>query len=52
MGPTSPGAIVLDAGTLVAFERNDRQVRRLVELAADHGRRLHVPAGVTGWTPG
>lgn len=48
MGPTSPGAVVLDAGALVAFERNDRRVRRLVELAADHGRRLHVPAGVIG----
>ena len=38
----------------MAFERNDRRVRRLVELAADHGRRLHVPAGVIGqvWRDG
>ncbi|MDA8284007.1 MAG: PIN domain nuclease [Actinomycetota bacterium] len=54
MGSTSPGAVVLDAGALVAFERNDRRVRRLVELAADHGRRLHVPAGAIGqvWRDG
>lgn len=54
MGPASPGAVVLDAGALVAFERNDRRVRRLVELAADHGRRLHVPSGVIGqvWSDG
>lgn len=54
MGPASPGAVVLDASALVAFERNDRRVRRLVELAADHGRRLHVPAGVIGqaWRDG
>lgn len=54
MGPPGPGAVVLDAGALVAFERNDRRVRRLVELAADHGRRLHVPAGVLGqvWRDG
>lgn len=38
----------------MAFERNDRRVRRLVELAADHGRQLHVPAGVVGqvWRDG
>ena len=46
MGPARPRAVVLDAGALVAFERNDRRVRRLIELAADHGASLHVPAGV------
>jgi len=45
---------VLDAGALIAFERNDRRVRRLVELAAEHGRPLYVPAGVVGqaWRDG
>ncbi len=46
MGPARPRAVVLDAGALLAFERNDRRVRRLVELAAQHGESLHVPAGV------
>jgi predicted nucleic acid-binding protein len=38
----------------MAFERNDRRVRRLVELAAEHDRHLHVPAGVIGqvWRDG
>lgn len=54
MGPEPSGAVVLDAGALVAFERNDRRVRRLIELAIEHGRRLHVPAGVVGqvWRDG
>lgn len=54
MGSTSLGAVILDAGALVAFERNDRKVRRLVELAAEHGRRLHITAGVIGqvWRDG
>jgi len=54
VGPTSPRAVVLDAGSLVAFERNDRRVRRLIELAVEHGRQLHVPAGVVGqvWRDG
>jgi predicted nucleic acid-binding protein len=45
---------VLDAGALVAFERNDRRIRRLVELAAEHGASVHVPAGVIGqvWRDG
>ncbi len=46
MGPAGPGSVVLDAGALIAFERNDRRVRRLVELSVEHDRRLHVPAGV------
>ncbi|MGH9098822.1 MAG: PIN domain-containing protein [Acidimicrobiales bacterium] len=38
----------------MAFERNDRRVRRLIELAIEHGRRLHVPAGVVAqaWRDG
>ncbi|MDQ3630235.1 MAG: PIN domain-containing protein [Actinomycetota bacterium] len=46
MGPKRPRAVVLDAGALVAFERNDQRVRRLIELATEHGGSLHVPAGV------
>lgn len=54
MGPEPSGAVVLDAGALVAFEHNDRRVRRLIELAIEHGRQLHVPAGVVGqaWRDG
>lgn len=54
MGPADARAVVLDAGALVAFERNDRRVRRLIELAFEHSRPLHVPAGVIGqvWRDG
>jgi hypothetical protein len=37
---------VLDAGALIAFERNDRRVRTLVELALANRSALHAPAGV------
>ncbi len=46
MGSARSRAVVLDAGALVAFELNDKAIRRLVELALQHGGRLHVPAGV------
>jgi predicted nucleic acid-binding protein len=46
VGSPRPRSVVLDAGALVAFERNDRRLRRLIELAAEHGGSLHVPAGV------
>lgn len=54
MGASGPRPVVLDAGALVAFERNDRRIRRLVELAAEHGASVHVPAGVIGqvWRDG
>lgn len=54
MGEARLRPVVLDAGALVAFERNDRAVRRLVELAAEHGASLHVPAGVVAqvWRDG
>jgi predicted nucleic acid-binding protein len=54
MGASRPRPVVLDAGALVAFERNDRRVRRLIELAAEHGASVHVPAGVIGqvWRDG
>ena len=37
---------VLDAGALVAFERNDRRVVAIVARALGHGDPLVVPAGV------
>ena len=42
MGPQRPRALVLDAGALIALERADRRIVRLLELAAD----VHVPSGV------
>ena len=54
MGPPRPRPVVLDSGALIAFERNDRRVRRLVELALEHDRMLHVPTGVVAqvWRDG
>lgn len=40
------GELVLDTGALIAFERNDRFVTKLVELAVTHDAMLHVPPGV------
>jgi len=54
VGPRRTRPVVLDAGGLIAFERNDRRVRRLVELAIEHDRTLHVPTGVVAqvWRDG
>ncbi len=54
MGPPGPRPVVLDAGALIAFERSDRLMLRLVELAVAHERVLHVPAGVVAqvWRDG
>ena len=41
MGPKRPRPVVLDAGALIAVDRADRRVIRLLELARD----IHVPAG-------
>lgn len=41
MGAQRPRPVVLDAGALIAIERADRRVIRLLELAQD----IHVPAG-------
>lgn len=38
--------IVLDAGALVAFERNSRRVVAIIARALHHGDPLVVPAGV------
>jgi hypothetical protein len=41
MGPKRPRPVVLDAGALIAIDRADRRIVRLLELAED----IHVPAG-------
>ncbi len=41
MGTKRPRQLVLDAGALIAIDRADRRVIRLLELAQD----IHVPAG-------
>jgi len=41
MGPERPRPVVLDAGALIAVDRADRRVIRLLELAQD----VHVPVG-------
>ncbi len=45
---------VLDAGALVAFERNSRRVVAMVARALQHGDALVVPAGVVAqvWRDG
>lgn len=40
MGPKRPRPVVLDTGALIAIERADRRVIRLLELAEE----VHVPA--------
>lgn len=44
MGQVSPRPLILDAGALIAFERRDRRIVRLLELAGE----IHIPAGVVG----
>lgn len=41
MGAQRPRPVVLDTGALIAVDRADRRVIRLLELAAD----IHLPAG-------
>jgi hypothetical protein len=45
---------VLDAGALIAFEKNDRKVRTLVELALAHRAPLWTTGGVVAqvWRDG
>ena len=47
MGPKRPRPLVLDTGALIAIERADRRVIRLLELAEE----VHVPAaaGAQAW---
>ena len=42
-----PG-LTLDAGALVAFERNERRIVALLLRNIQHGHRLAVPGGVVG----
>ena len=37
--------LVLDAGALIALDRNDRAAWALLRVAADSDRSVHVPAG-------
>lgn len=48
------GGLTLDAGALIAFERNDRKVVALLSRALEQGWALVVPAGVVGqvWRDG
>ena len=39
------GGVTLDAGALIALDRNDRRVVVLLARAAERGARLTVPAG-------
>jgi hypothetical protein len=46
--------LTLDAGALIAFERNDRRMVALLSVAVAHGLPIHVPAGVVAqiWRDG
>lgn len=46
--------LTLDAGALIAFERNDRSVVAIIFRALQLGRRFAIPAGVVGqvWRDG
>jgi hypothetical protein len=46
--------LTLDAGALIAFERNDRRLVALIAQSLEHGDSLAVPAGVVGqvWRDG
>src|SRR5512139_3185766 len=55
---TTPGKVMagltLDAGALIALERNDRRIVALLARARHHGWALVVPEGVVGqvWRDG
>jgi predicted nucleic acid-binding protein len=46
MGPRRPRTVVLDSGAFIAFEKNDRKVRTLIELALAHSAPLWTAGGV------
>jgi len=48
MGKESPGAVVLDAGALIAFERGSARMRALCREALRTRTKLLIPAGVLG----
>lgn len=41
-------SVVLDAGALIAIERDDRDTAAVIEVARQDGRDIVVPAGVVG----
>ena len=41
-------ALVLDAGALIALDRNDREVWAMLRVAADDSSIVQVPAGAIG----
>jgi predicted nucleic acid-binding protein len=43
-------SVVLDAGALIGFERNDRRIVAIVVRALEHHDPLLVPAGVVAQT--
>jgi hypothetical protein len=47
-------AVVLDAGALIGFERNERRVVAIITRAVEHHDSLLVPAGVVAqvWRDG
>ncbi|MDH3680203.1 MAG: twitching motility protein PilT [Acidimicrobiia bacterium] len=47
-------ALVLDAGALIALDRNDRAVWAMLRVASDSGSVVQVPAGAIGqaWRDG
>ena len=46
--------LTLDAGALIAFDRNDRRMVALIVRSLAHGHTMAVPAGVVGqvWRDG
>ncbi len=46
--------LTLDAGALIAFDRNDRKLVALLKRALEFGHSFAVPAGVVGqaWRDG
>lgn len=54
MGTARPGALVLDAGALIGFDRGDARMRALVRMARHSSTPLVVPAGALGqaWRDG
>lgn len=46
--------LTLDAGALIAFDRNDRRLVSLIARALEHDYSLAIPAGVVGqvWRDG
>jgi hypothetical protein len=46
MGPRRSRPVVLDAGAFIAFEKNDRKVRALIELGLAHGVAFFTTGGV------